>query len=136
MSMLDQFQKLDDLILERTQPPVRTVLRGQLALTREQVEAYQEASDRQDETLARQAEEIAALGQAKAKADRLDVKLQAEIKDLKPKAARAKRIPELQDTIAHLEAELKKCRLEAKTLKAGINLRDDDAGPGYYVIQP
>ena len=37
MSILDQFQKLDNLIIEHTQPPVRTVLRNQLALAREQV---------------------------------------------------------------------------------------------------
>ncbi len=61
MSILDQFQKLDNLIIEHTQPPVRTVLRNQLALAREQVEAYQASSDKQDETLARQAEAIAEL---------------------------------------------------------------------------
>ena len=61
MSMIEQFQKLDNLIVENTQPPVRTMLRNQLALTREQVEAYQAASDKQDETLAKQAETIAAL---------------------------------------------------------------------------
>ena len=61
MSMLDQFQKLDDLIVEHTQPPTRAILRNQLALTREQVEAYQAASDKQDQTLSSQAEAIAAL---------------------------------------------------------------------------
>jgi len=66
MSMMDQFQKLDDLIIEHTQPPVRTMLRNQLALTREQIEAYQAASDKQDQALAAQAETIAALQQQKA----------------------------------------------------------------------
>ena len=56
--MIDQFQKLDDLIVEHTQLPVRTILRNQLALTREQVEAYQAGSDEQDKTLSRQAQEI------------------------------------------------------------------------------
>lgn len=59
--MLDQFQKLDDLIVEHTLPPARTILRNQLALTREQVEAYQAASDKQDATLAKQAEAIGEL---------------------------------------------------------------------------
>src|SRR6266571_3595197 len=58
MGVLDQLQKLDDLIIEHTEPPTRTVLRNQLALTREQIEAYQAASDRQDQTLSRQAETI------------------------------------------------------------------------------
>jgi len=61
MSMADQFQKLDDLIMEDTRTPVLTILRNQLALTRQQVEAYQASSDRQDQTLAAQAETIAAL---------------------------------------------------------------------------
>jgi hypothetical protein len=58
MSILDQFQKLDDLIILHTKPPVTTILRGQLALTREQIEAYQASSDKQDQTLAAQAETI------------------------------------------------------------------------------
>lgn len=70
MSMIDQFQKLDDLIIEHTQPPVRTVLRNQLALTREQIEAYQASSDRQDQTLSAQAETIAELQKAKTEVDR------------------------------------------------------------------
>jgi|ERR1051325_1059876 hypothetical protein len=61
MSLMDQFQKLDDLILELTLPPVQTELRNQLALTREQIEAYQAASDNQDATLQRQAKAIAEL---------------------------------------------------------------------------
>jgi hypothetical protein len=61
MSILDQFQRLDDLIIEHTKPPITAMLRGQLALTREQIEAYQASSDRQDETLAKQAELIATL---------------------------------------------------------------------------
>lgn len=61
MSMIDQFQKLDDLIFELTQDKVRATLRHQLALTREQVEAYQATSDKQDKTLAKQAETIAEL---------------------------------------------------------------------------
>lgn len=63
MSIIDQFQKLEDLIIEHTKPPVQTMLRNQLALTREQVEAYQASSDKQDETLAAQIAEIGRLQQ-------------------------------------------------------------------------
>ena len=76
MSMIEQFQKLDDLIVEHTTPPVRTILRNQLALAREQVEAYQASSDRQDETLARQAKAIAELQRANAN-------LEKQLTDLK-----------------------------------------------------
>jgi uncharacterized membrane protein YqiK len=79
MSMLDQFQKLDDLIIEHAQPPVRTMLRNQLALTREQVEAYQAASNKQDETLTRQAEAIAGAQKAEQEAVARAAALQAEI---------------------------------------------------------
>ena len=58
---MEQFQKLDDLILEHTSPPAQAILRNQLALMREQVEAYQAASDTQDATLQRQVETIAQL---------------------------------------------------------------------------
>ncbi len=58
MSILDLFQKLDDLIVEHTQPPAQSILRNQLALTREQIEAYQAASDKQDQTLAAQIQTI------------------------------------------------------------------------------
>lgn len=67
MSLMDQFQKLDDLIIEHTSPPVQSILRNQLALTREQIEAYQAASDKQDATLQRQLEAIAELQEEKAK---------------------------------------------------------------------
>ena len=56
MNMIDQFQKLDDLILSRTTPPIQAELRNQLALMREQIEAYHAASDKQDQTLSTQAE--------------------------------------------------------------------------------
>lgn len=84
MSMIDQFQKLDDLIVEHTQPPVRAILRNQLALTREQVEAYQAASDKQDQTLAKQAEAIAELQKAKAEVDR-------QLEDMKAQQSQMKR---------------------------------------------
>ena len=61
MSLMDQFQKLDDLILDLTLPPAQAKLRNQLALTREQIEAYQAASEKQDATLQRQAEAIVEL---------------------------------------------------------------------------
>ncbi len=67
MSLMDQFQKLDELILEHTSPPVQAILRNQLALTREQIEAYQAASDKQDATLQKQAEAIAELQEEKKK---------------------------------------------------------------------
>jgi hypothetical protein len=67
MGLMDQFQKLDDLILEHTLPPVQAALRNQLALTREQVEAYQATSDKQDATLQRQANAIAELQEERKK---------------------------------------------------------------------
>jgi hypothetical protein len=67
MSLMDQFQKLDDLIVEHTLPPAQTILRNQLALAREQIEAYQAASDKQDATLERQANAIAELQEEKKK---------------------------------------------------------------------
>jgi phage-related minor tail protein len=69
MSMIDQFQKLDDLIVEHTLPPVQTMLRNQLALTREQIEAYQAASDNQDQTLAAQIKTIEGLMKEKSAVD-------------------------------------------------------------------
>ena len=61
MSMIAQFQKLDDLIGENTRPPVTAILRNQLALMREQVEAYHASSEKQDETLAKQIQNTEAL---------------------------------------------------------------------------
>jgi len=61
MSIIEQFQKLDELICENTTPPVQGILRHQLSLTREQIEAYQAQSDKQDETLGKQLETISAL---------------------------------------------------------------------------
>lgn len=58
MTTIDQLQKLDALIVQHTQPPVTSVLRNQLSLTIEQCEAYQAASDKQDQTLAAQLETI------------------------------------------------------------------------------
>jgi DNA-binding MarR family transcriptional regulator len=82
MSILDQFQKLDDLIVKHTQPPVRTILRNQLALTREQVEAYQAASDKQDQTLAAQMQTIERL--MKEKEALVAAKLRSQSPDLDP----------------------------------------------------
>ena len=67
MSIFDQFQKLDDLIILHTKTPVTAILRGQLALTREQIEAYQASSDKQDQTLAAQIETIERLVKENAK---------------------------------------------------------------------
>jgi hypothetical protein len=58
MSLMAQFQKLDELIREHTSGEVQAILRSQLAKTCEQIEAHQAQSDKQDETLARQAKAI------------------------------------------------------------------------------
>jgi len=67
MSLIDQFQKLDDLIRIHTTPEVQAILRNQLHLATEQIEAYQASSDKQDATLARQAETIANLEKENAR---------------------------------------------------------------------
>ena len=76
MSMNDQLQKLVDLINEQTQPPVRDELRFQVELMREQVEAYQASSDKQDETLAAQLRRITELTETVADRDRQIADLQ------------------------------------------------------------
>ncbi len=58
MSIIEHFQKLDDLIIEHTKPPVTSVLRHQLTLTQEQIEAYQASSNKQAETLTTQIKTI------------------------------------------------------------------------------
>ena len=58
MNMIESLQRLDESILEHTKPPVAAILRNQLSLIREQCEAYQAASDKQDNTLAKQIETI------------------------------------------------------------------------------
>jgi len=58
MNIVEELQRLDELIIEHTKPPVTATLRNQLSNAIEQCEAYQASSDRQDETLARQAETI------------------------------------------------------------------------------
>jgi hypothetical protein len=82
MSMIDQFQKLDDLIKKHTESEVTTILRGQLALTQEQVEAYQAASDKQDRTLSSQAEAIAELQEENKELVAANAALQEENKKL------------------------------------------------------
>ena len=133
MGILDQFQMIDDLIFKLTVPPVRTELRHQLAAAREQVEAYQASSDKQDETLARQVEAIAALEEKNMKAGKQIAKLQAEKEDLKPKAARAKKIPEMKDENRFLATELAKERAEVKRLKSEIKLWESGTEPGVSV---
>jgi hypothetical protein len=61
MNIIEHLQRLDTLIVEHTKPPVTAILRRELSFAIEQGEAYQAASDKQDETLAKQAEAIAAL---------------------------------------------------------------------------
>jgi hypothetical protein len=58
MTIIDDLQKLDALIIEHTRPPVTPILRRQLQIITEQAEAYQAASDKQDHTLATQIETI------------------------------------------------------------------------------
>jgi hypothetical protein len=77
MSMLEQFQKLDDLIIEHTGPPIQVILRNQLALTHEQVEAHQDSSDAQDRTLQAQLERISDLEEQVKKRDAMIARLQA-----------------------------------------------------------
>jgi hypothetical protein len=103
MSMLNQFQKLDDLIVELTQPPVRATLRNQLALTREQVEAYQASSDKQDQTLAAQLDTITTLQNDKAN-------LEKQLADIR---SRDKAV--LSDFYAQQQAKARKLR-ESHTL--------------------
>lgn len=75
MNLIEELQRLDELIIKHTQAPVTATLRNQLSRAMEQCEAYQASSDKQDETLARQAETIDRLtkeNQALAKQIRLD----------------------------------------------------------------
>lgn len=58
MKMIIDLQKLDALIVEHTHPPVTSILRHQLSLVTEQAEAYQESSDKQDNTLSEQIKTI------------------------------------------------------------------------------
>jgi predicted transcriptional regulator len=81
MSMLEQWQKLDDLIVDLTKGKVKAELRNQLALTREQVEAYQAQSDQQDETLARQLSRIEELEQANKELAGRVHELEAQLRD-------------------------------------------------------
>jgi len=67
---MDQFQRLDNLIIGTTVGEVRVRLRYQLALTREQIEAYQQSSDRQDQTLAAQIETIERLTEKNKKLEK------------------------------------------------------------------
>jgi predicted RNase H-like nuclease (RuvC/YqgF family) len=134
MSMLDQFQILDDLIFKLTVPPIRTELRNQLGLTRGQVMAYQAASDKQDQTLARQAEAIDALEKKNAELEAKTAKLKAQNSEMKPQLARAKKIPEMKDENRLLTAELAKERAKVKRLEAEIKLRDEGTEPGFSVM--
>lgn len=61
MNIIEHLQRLDALIVEHTKPPVTAMLRRELSFAIEQGEAYQAASDKQDKTLAKQAETISAL---------------------------------------------------------------------------
>jgi cell division protein FtsB len=58
MNIVEHLQRLDTLIIEHTKPPVTAILRHELSLATEQGEAYQASSDKQDQTLAAQAQKI------------------------------------------------------------------------------
>lgn len=58
MNIIEHLQRLDALIIEHTKPPVTPILRRELAFAIEQCEAYQAASDKQDQTLSAQVETI------------------------------------------------------------------------------
>lgn len=80
MGMIEQFQKLDDLIKQLTQQPAQATLRAQLALTQEEIEAYQASSDKQSKTLAKQAETIDALMKEKSALEKAHSETKANFK--------------------------------------------------------
>ena len=65
MNILSHLQKLNDLIIEHTKPPVTAKLRNKLSLAIEQAEAHSAAVDRQEQTLATQIETIERLEKEK-----------------------------------------------------------------------
>src|SRR2546425_9331925 len=69
MNLIANLQKLDDLIVEHTRPPVTAMLRRQLSFAIEEAEAYQASSDKQDHTLATQIETIDRLVKEKEESD-------------------------------------------------------------------
>ena len=89
--MISQFDKLDDLIIEHTKPPVTSMLRNQLAATREQIEAYQAASDKQVQTVEAQAEMITHLQEHNAKLEAVIKKFQTQDDDYLADALRKHR---------------------------------------------
>ena len=102
MNLISNLQELDQLIVEKTKGAGTSALRNKLASAIEQAEAYQQNSDRQEETLARQIETIAKLQAEKAE-------LAQEISQLKsqnspqngPLPAKMKQCPFcLRDTLA------------------------------------
>jgi len=78
MDIVTRLQELDHLIIEQTKPPVTPILRSKLSLIIEEAEAYQASSDKQSQTLARQAETITTMQQAKNEVDAELEKMKAE----------------------------------------------------------
>jgi hypothetical protein len=58
MNILTHLQKLDDLIIEHTKPPVTAILRSKLAFCIEQADAHSSAVERQEKTLSTQVKTI------------------------------------------------------------------------------
>jgi hypothetical protein len=81
MDVIAQFEELDNLIRENTKPPVTPKLRSKLSLMREQIEAYQATSDKQDETLATQAQTITKLQEANAALEEKHCKLELKFEN-------------------------------------------------------
>jgi len=69
MSIIEHLQELDALVIKHTLPPATPILRAKIQVMAEQIEAYQASSDKQDETLARQAAAIKELMEDKAASD-------------------------------------------------------------------
>ena len=61
MNITLQLQKLDELIVAHTQPPVTTILRNQLHPLLDQLEAYEAAADKKSAAYDEQARQMAQL---------------------------------------------------------------------------
>ena len=106
MSLLDQLQKLDALFIEHTMPPVTPILRRHLALTVEQIEAYSAASERQDQTLATQAQTVAELQAQNDNLVATVAELQAQNKAAATQAVEsARKIETMAHALSHYERE-------------------------------
>jgi hypothetical protein len=80
MNLIEQLTDLDRRIIDLTKPPITTELRNKLSLAIEQAEAYQAASDKQDNTLAKQVETITKLQEENKKLIEANTEREAERK--------------------------------------------------------